>query len=104
MSIDLLGQRQIKRHQHCRPDNSMEAHYLLAYELYIRRPIAGKITISVRIAHRCYIVGQSVDPYIDDMLGIKRHFDTPIKSSTRYTEVLKSWPQEIIEHFICSRS
>lgn len=78
VAVHLLGQRQIKRHEHGRPDDGVEAHNLLADEMNVGRPVFAVIGIVVRtVAQRGDVVGERVEPDVDDVFLVQNRTGTP---------------------------
>ena len=101
MTIDLLRQWQIKCHEDTRPDDGMETHDFLADKMKIRRPEFLKHLRIIQIADWRQIIRQRIKPYVDDMLLINRHRDTPVKRSTGNAEILQPLLDEI-DHLIAA--
>ena len=103
MAEYLLGKRQTQRHQENGPVNRMEADNILSDQMEIRGPVFFKLGIAFSVtvvADSRNIVGQSVQPNIGHMLGIKFHRDPPGKGSPGNTQILQSGKQEIVHHLI----
>ena len=54
------------------------------------------------IAQSGDIVGQSVQPYIGDVLWIEGNRNTPAERGSGYAQILKSWKQEVVHHLVLS--
>ena len=52
------------------------------YKMKISRPVFVILFRFIRPAERGYIVGESVDPYVHDMLWIIRHRDAPVECAS----------------------
>ena len=80
MSKDLLWKGHVQSHQKDRPVKRMEADNILTDQMKIRRPepieSLGALTITI-IADTGNIVGQSIQPHINNMLGIKGYRNSP---------------------------
>ena len=76
---NLLRQRQVCTHQHGRPDHRMEPDDFLAHQVHVRRPVFVIQFRFIRIAQCGDVVGQRIQPYIDDMLFIDRNRNPPVK-------------------------
>jgi hypothetical protein len=67
----------------------------------IRRPVLIVILIGIiSITQGGNIVGQGINPYIDDMLVIKCNRNTPLEAGSGYTQILQTGVDEIVHHFI----
>ena len=78
MTEYLFGQRQVERHEHGGPDDRVEAHDLLADEMHVGGPELFKLVILVvAVAERGDVVGQRVDPHVDDVAGVEGDGDAP---------------------------
>ena len=103
MAEYLLGQRLAQRHQENGPVNGMEADDVLADKVQVGRPVFFIIFAAVPVgivAEAGDIVGQGVQPDIDDVLFVKRHGNPPRKRSAGNAEILQSFQQEIIHHLV----
>ena len=76
---NLLRQRQVCTHQHGRPNHRMEPDDFLAHQVHVRRPVFVIQFRFIRIAQCGDIVGQRIQPYIDDMLLINWDRNPPVK-------------------------
>ena len=91
MTEYLLRQGLAQRHQENRPVNGMETDDILTDQVQISGPqlLILLRAVAVRIiADTGDVVGQCIQPYIDDMLGIKSHRNTPGEGSTGYAQIL----------------
>ena len=105
MAEYLLGKRKIQGHKENRPVNSMETDNVLSDQMKVCRPELMKLlrTVSVTvIANTGNVVGQSIQPYISNVLGIKGNRNSPAESSSGNTQILKPWEKEIVHHLIFS--
>ena len=101
MSEYLLRQRQTRAHQHRRPDDRVETHDFLPHQMHVGRPIFVVKFSVVRIAQSRNVVCQRVQPYINDMLFVERHRDTPVKGRTRNAKIVQSLFDEG-NHFVAA--
>ena len=63
-----------------RPNNGVEPYDLLADEMDIRRPVFPVIgVVAGAVAHGGDVVGQSVQPNVNHMLGVKIHRNPQVK-------------------------
>ena len=79
----------------------MEADDLLADKMHIGRPEV--LVIVILIVHEAQgsgIVKQRIHPDIDHMTRIKIHGNAPGKAGTRYTQVLQTGIDKVIDHLI----
>ena len=96
----LFGQRQAESVQHNRPDNRMETHNFLAYQMNVRRPILLEQGIVFRaIPQRIDVVGQRVHPHIHSMFRIEINRNAPFKRCAGNAQILKTRNQKVVEHF-----
>ena len=89
MPENLFGQRQIGRHQECRPIDRVKTDNILADDMHIRGPVAAEIACFVGIANAGHIGGERIDPNIHDMAGGSRNRHAPIKAGARHAEILQ---------------
>ena len=72
MAVHALGQGQLHAHEHCRPDDGVEADDLLADDVYVCRPVFIEIVILIiEQAERGAVVKERVDPDVYDVTRIK---------------------------------
>src|SRR5699024_3406148 len=98
MAEYLFGQRKSQSHQQNRPVNGMKTDDVLSDQMQVRRPVFFKLLCAVTIAvitDAGDVIGQRIQPYIDHMLWIKIHRDSPFKGGSGYTQILKSREKEI---------
>ena len=105
MAKYLLWQRQIQSHQEDRPVNGMETDDILSDQMQICRPVflehLTAVAITV-IAKSGDIVRQRIQPYIGDMIRIEGDRNSPVEGGSGYTQILKSWKQEVVHHLVLS--
>ena len=103
MTEDLFGQRQIQSHQEDGPVDGVEADDILTNQMQVSRPVflkeVGTVSVAV-VADTGDIVGQGIQPYVGYMLRIEGYGDTPGERGTGYAEILQTWKQEVIHHFV----
>ena len=105
MAKYLLWQGLTQRHQEDRPVNRMETYNILSDQVQVSRPVflilltAFSVTV---IANTGDIVGQGIQPYINDMLIIKVYRDPPLEGGSGNTQILQARKQEVVHHFILS--
>ena len=91
MSEYLFRKRQIQCHQKDRPVNGMETDDILTDQVQVCGPqllvLLGAVAVCI-VADTGDVVGQRIQPYIDNMLGIESHRDTPGEGSTGYAQIL----------------
>ena len=91
VAVDLLGQGKIQSHQDRGPNNGVEPYDLLADEMDIRRPVFPVIgVVAGAVAHGGDVVGQSVQPNVNHMLGVKIHRNPPGEAGSGYTQVIQA--------------
>ena len=79
----------------------MEADDLLADHVHVRGPILAEELVVFRgIAQGGDVVGERVDPDIDDVLGIEGHLDAPIEGGAGDAQVLQPREQEVLHHLV----
>ena len=103
MSEDLLRERLVQCHQKDGPIYRVKPDYILADKMQIRRPVALIQIPVISVGIKAYprdIVYQSIKPYIDDVLFIKGNRYAPCEGGPRYTQILQTGLQEVIDHFI----
>ena len=91
MSKYLLRQRLAQCHQENRPVDGMEPDDILTDQMQICGPqllvLLGAVAVCI-IADTGDVIGQRIQPYIDNMLGIESHRNTPGEGSTGYAQIL----------------
>src|SRR5665647_575118 len=55
------------------------------------------------ITQRRYIIGERIYPYINNMLRVIFDRNAPIERRSRDCQILKTWLDKIVNHFITSR-
>ena len=69
----------------------MEPDDILTDQMQVCGPqllvLLGAVAVCI-VADTGDVVGQRIQPYIDDMLGVESHRNTPGKGSTRYAQIL----------------
>ena len=94
-------QRQVERHEHGWPDDRVEPDDLLAYKVHVARPVSVEVVVRVvSVTERSDIVGERVNPYINDVLLVKADRDAPIERRAGHAEVLQAGLQKVIDHFV----
>ncbi len=79
----------------------MEADDFLAYQMDIGWPELLELLRIIQITNRSQVVGKGIEPYIDNMLVINRHRNTPVKGGTGNAEILHALIDEI-NHFVAT--
>ena len=79
VTAHLLRKRKTRTHKHCRPDDAVESYNFLAHKVNISGPVFVVKLRIIRIAECCDVVCQSVKPYINYMLLVKRNRDSPVE-------------------------
>ena len=103
VTVDLLRQRQIERHEDARPDDRMEAHDLLADEVEVRRPVFMEFLRIVEVADRREVVRERVEPDVDDVLRVDGHGDAPVEGRAADAEIIEPLLDEI-DHLVAPRN
>ena len=80
----------------------METDNLLSDKMKVGRPEFFKFLRIIQITGSRYIICQGIEPHVNNVFRIPRHFDPPIKGCTRYTEIFKTALNES-NHFITAR-
>ena len=79
----------------------METNDFLTYNVNVCGPVFLVVFIMVCApAHSCYVVGQSVDPYIYDVTGIEVYRYAPFEGCTGNTQIFQTGFQEVSDHFV----
>jgi len=73
-----------------RPDYGVKTDDLLPYEMHISRPVALELGGIVQITDRGDVVGEGVDPHVDDMTAVEGHGDAPCKRGAADGDVLEA--------------
>ena len=95
MAVNLLRHLEAHSVQHNRPDNRMEAHDFLAYEVQACRPVFMEERIIYAVFDTGQIVQQSVEPYINNVLLVEGNRNAPVEGGTRNAQVLKALLNEV---------
>ncbi len=87
MREDMLWDGLVYGHEHRRPDDTVEANDVLAYDMILGRPATSELCCRFRgalpIADRCHIVQQRIEPYVGDVLRIKWNANPPVEACPR---------------------
>ena len=105
MSEYLFRKWQVQCHQENRPVNRMETDDILTDQMQICRPVFFELLAAVAvtvITDAGDVVGQCIQPYINDMFRIEIYRNAPFKGSTGYAQILKSRKKEVVHHLILS--
>ena len=101
---EVLWQRKLERHQHRRPDDRVEAHDILRDHVGVGRPeLVEVVVLVIEIAQRGDIVGERVDPDIDDMLLVEGHGDAPLEGRARYAQIFQTGLDEVVDQLGSAR-
>ena len=93
----MLGQRQLERHQHGGPDDRVEAHDVLGDHVDVGGPEFVVIVVAaVQVAQRGDIVGERVDPDIDNVLLVKGDGNAPAERGARNAQILQTGLDEVV--------
>ena len=83
----------------------MKSKNILTYKMHICRPVllisVTAVTISI-ISKTRDIVRKCINPHIYDMSFVKVNRYAPLKRTSRYTQILKSWKKEVVDHLVLS--
>ena len=102
MSQHLLRQRFLQGHEHCRPNDGVETHDFLAHQVDIHRPVLLVQFIVFRISQSGDVVGQRIQPYVDDVFFVNRNRDSPVEGGTGNTKIFQTLLHKG-NHFISAR-
>ena len=101
-----FGSGKIGRQQKRRPVDAVEAHNLLADHVYVGRPVTRQLFLVYGIvgaeADRRHVVGQRIQPHIDDVLGIARHRYAPLERGAADRQIAQSAAHER-DHLVAPR-
>src|SRR5690606_15268182 len=89
-----LWQLNAGRQEEGRPVDRMEAHYVLAYDVGICRPVAPAFRLVIRIAGACEIVRQRVDPDIHHVPFVAGNGNAPVEGRAGNGQILQAGPDE----------
>ena len=103
MAVHFLRQFHAQGHQNDRPDDAVEPDDLLADQMHVRRPELGEFFPVVQIAGRRDIVGQGIEPDVDDVLPVKRHRNPPVERGPGNAEIFETLLNEI-DHLVPARN
>src|SRR5579862_2007183 len=88
MGEDAARRRDPGGHQKGVPVDRVKAQNVFTHHVKFGGPEGCKIvTFDLRIAEGGDVVGERVEPYIDDMARVARHRDAPAEAGTRDREV-----------------
>ena len=91
MGEDAARRLETGRHQKSRPIDRVEPHDILADDVKIGGPESRKLrAFGVRIAGRGEIIGQSVEPHIDHVVGVARDRNSPAEAGSRDRQVAQA--------------
>src|SRR5437660_5950563 len=89
-----LRQRQTRGQKKRRPVNAVKPNDLLADKVQVSRPVLFKLLLFSRIvgaiANGGHVVGQSIQPDINDMLPVAGNRNPPLETGARDAQVLQS--------------
>ena len=104
VAVYALGQGQFHAHEHCRPDDGVEADDLLADDVYVCRPVLVEIVILVvEQSERSAVVEERIDPDVYDVTRIKVHRHAPVEARAGDAEVFKARLDEVVDHLVDAR-
>ena len=99
MAVDFLRQFHAQGHQNDRPDDAVEPDDLLADQMHVRRPELGEFFPVMQIAGRRNIVGQRVEPDVDDVLSVEGNRNPPVERGAGHAKVFEALFDEI-DHLV----
>ena len=67
----------------------METDDFLAYKMNICWPEFFKFLRIIKEANRCQVIGKGIKPYINNVLLINWHRNTPVKGCTGNTKIIQ---------------
>ena len=90
MAVNLFRQRQVEGHEDAGPYDGMETHDFLAHEVQISRPVLVEFFLVIKEANRRQVVGQRIEPHIDNVLFVDGHRNAPVKGRTGNAQIFQS--------------
>ena len=103
MAEYLLRERLAESHQENRPIDGVEADDVLTDEVNVRRPelLVVLVMVAVRvIAAEGDIVGQCIEPDVDNVTRVEIDRNAPAERGAGYAEVLKTRFEEVVDHLV----
>mmetsp|Transcript_10281 Transcript_10281/g.24116 ORF Transcript_10281/g.24116 Transcript_10281/m.24116 type:complete len:538 (+) Transcript_10281:1121-2734(+) len=94
---DSLGEREVARHEHARPDHAVEPDDVLADEVARRRPELGVGAVGPIAAGD--VVGERIEPHVHHVLlrrlqlGVLRDRDPPVERRTGHAEITQRFAE-----------
>ncbi len=101
VTVDFLRQFYAQGHQNDRPDDAVEPDNLLADQMHVRRPELGEFFPVVQIAGRRDIVGQRVEPDVNDMLTVEGNRNSPVERGPGHAEIFEALLDEV-DHLVAA--
>ena len=101
MSVYFFRQRLTHSHQHNRPNDSMETHDFLTYQMQACRPVFLEFFRIAAVADTGEIVQQRIEPYIYNMFFIERYRNAPVESCSGNAQVFQTLFDEV-NHLIAA--
>lgn len=81
----------------------METKDVLPNQVNISGPIAQIFAVVIgQIAERGDIVGQCVNPDVNDVLRIARNLDSPVKCAAGNAQILQTRLEEVVDHLVAA--
>ena len=98
---DLLRQGLAHAHEHRRPDDGVEADYLLADHMHVGGPVfLLAVAALVHVAEGGQVVEQRVHPHVHHVSRVKVHGHAPGEARARDAQVLETGVDEVLYHLI----
>ena len=71
--------------------DGVEANDLLAHQMHVGRPVLPEQLVMIGgVAQGGDVVGQRVQPYVHDMLGVEVHRDAPLEGGAADAQILQA--------------
>ena len=104
MAENLFWQRQVQSHQEDGPVDGVEAGDVLADNVQAGGPVFFKelAALAAVVAKAGDIVGQRIQPDVDDVLGVEVHRDAPLYGGAGHAQVLEPGQQEVVHHLVAA--
>ena len=94
VSKNVLRHSLTKSHKHCRPNDAVEADDVLTNNVHLSWPEtlshSSSLWAIITVANSGVVVEKSVKPNVGYVRLIKRNRNTPVKTGTRYRNILEA--------------
>ena len=101
-----LGERHIQSHQEDGPIDGVEAQNILADDMHVRGPVLAEmlalllVSLIGIVSERRNIVGQRVQPDVNDVTGVEIHGNSPREGGAGNAQILKACLEEVVDHLL----